>query len=66
MSRSAYGVTDIMKMYNLWVLLEPNQKSAQPGPAFWMEAVEGFPTHTASSLYTKWRDLVPTFKDLDR
>ena len=62
-SRSAFGITDVMKLYGIWDLLEPQTRLTQPGPAFWREAGSAFPDHTA---YTKLRELIPTFRDLDR
>ena len=51
-----------MIMYSLYDI----NKEFPLGPAFWAKVNDIFPTHTPSSLYTKFREMGPKFKDLDR
>ena len=67
-SRSAYGLTEVMAMYNLWCMYEEEWRVEMPGPSFWQEILAwgSFPTHTAASLYTRFRAMIPIFRDMDK
>ena len=65
-SRARYTLTEVMTLYGLWDLMEVAHQQQQPGPAFWVMVRDMFPKHTPSSLYTKFRELAPTFRRLDK
>ena len=65
-SSARIGISDLMQLYNIWDIYESQRRVGNPGPMFWSEAAAGFPHYTASSLYTRFRALMPTFKKIDK
>ena len=57
-----------MQLYNLWTIYADEISEGGPGPSFWAEVVAngGFARDTPFSLYTRFRDMVPVFRDIDK